>query len=129
MFCPDSPAPDIPDSSPFSYTKGTPGKLPRIYLDVANIFHNIPLPLPLWHIFPLPTVLFGDIPASTRDSILPQLNLSHLPLDTFLRPALSTVPMGFTSSVIIAHVLVSSIVQSEFHISLQLPAFRPRPRF
>lgn len=93
------------------------------------MFHNSPLPPPLWDLSPPPTVRFGSLPAPSARAVLAYLKLSHLTPDNLLRPAQSTAPMGFTSSVIIAHVLVSSIARSAFTLPLRLPSFLSHPSF
>lgn len=91
-FCEDPPAPDIPESSLLSFIKAWPGKLSGFYLEVSNIFHNLPLRPPFHDLFPHPTVCFADLPGQTRNSILDQLNLTYLPPDASLLPAQFTAP-------------------------------------
>lgn len=75
--------------------KAAHGKLTVFYFDIANMFHNIPLPPPFWDLFPLPTVRLGDLPTSTSHSILAHLNRPELPENIRLRRAQSTAPIGF----------------------------------
>lgn len=97
-------------------------------MDIANIFHNLPLPPALWDLFPLPTIRLGHLPRDTQQAVLDHLGIASLPQEV-LRPAQATTPMGFVSSFILAHVLVSNLVKQAFHLTMQLPVFSSRPNF
>lgn len=49
----------MPNYSLFNYIKAPPGKLTGIYLNMANMFHNLPLPLPFGISFPF--LLFDSL--------------------------------------------------------------------
>lgn len=63
------PKPDLPDSLLFEYLcsdmklRATEA---GIYLDVSNMFHKMPLPIPLTELFPLPVITYGEL----SDSLL-----------------------------------------------------------
>lgn len=119
----------MPYSSLFSLIKAPQDKQEGFFLDMANIFHTLPLLPPLWDLFPLPVVRFGDLPTFAAHAVLAQLQLPHLSSDTLTCPSQSTVPMGFTWYVVIAHALVSSIVKAAFKCTLQLSAFLLKTHF
>lgn len=116
------PKPDLPDSSLFEYLCVEPkanNEEAGIYLDVANMFHNMPLPIPMTDLFPLPTISFAELDQEAQASILKATGAPSLHDDTIIRPSQATMPMGFTWAVVLAHNSTTNIIQAAYTAAAQ----------
>ena len=103
QMMPPPPYVNLPDPGIFGKLR-TPhdASIQAFYFDIANMFHNIRLPRSLFHLFPLRTVCFGDLPGTLQRRIA--ISLSYRPKqDERFRLLQATLPMGFKWAVYIAH--------------------------
>lgn len=114
LFSKPPPPPDLPDPSLFEYLTCGQVRLGGIYLDVANMFHNLVVPKPMTDLFPLPPERFADLNSETQKTVLEQVGVVQLHPATLLRPAQATIPMGFTWAVTLAHDATTNIITEAF---------------
>ena len=109
MLFPAPPVPDLPDPSLYQRIQvEMKHKVAGFEHDVANMFHNVVLPLELALCFPFQSVVFGDLPGNAQRSTIEGLKLSQQPKQNKrFRPFQKTLPMGFTWAVWIAHTVAS----------------------
>lgn len=112
------PKPDLPDSSLFEYLcvqRSENIDEAGIYLDVANMFHNMPLPIPMTDLFPLPTISYGELNESSQAAVLKATGAPSLHNGTIIRPSQATMPMGFTWAVVLAHSCTTNLVKAAYN--------------
>lgn len=93
------------------------GKLKGIWLDIANMFHNLGLPCPFFDLLPLPTITFGELSTVTQQRVQLALNSHQLDKNTILRPSQRTMHMGFKWSVVLAHDAKRNIIRTAYSIT------------
>lgn len=117
LFSKLPPKPDLPDSSLFEYLC-TDMKLSAteagIYLDVSNMFHNMPLPAPMTDLFPLPAITFGELSKDAQVQVLKATGAPTLHQGTTIRPSQATMPIGFTWALVLAHNATTNIIRSSY---------------
>lgn len=84
--------PDLPDPSFIRIHQLRDEQLVRIWLDVANMFHNqIVLPV-MVNLFLFPPTRLGYLEVATQNHIIRELNITSLYDGTLLRPAQKLCP-------------------------------------
>lgn len=77
---------------------------------VADMFHNIVLPVWLRELLPLSPVAFGDLSGDAQRALCKQLKMRVRPKQsTKFRPLQATLPMGFKWGVTLAHSILSAV--------------------
>ncbi len=103
----DPPKVDLPD--PFLLSRlriAANSKLSGFALDIANMFHNIKLPVWLVPFFPLHPVRFGNLPGELQRAVMSEMRLQRRPQQSsLLRPTPEHLAYGFKWAVYIAHTI------------------------
>lgn len=80
----------MPEPSLFEYLRVEPktnSDETGVYLDVANMFHNMPLPIPMTELLPLPTIAYGELDSEARASVMKATGAQSLHVGTIIRPS------------------------------------------
>ena len=105
---PDPPYVELPTPDAFPHIRLSAGSaLQAIYMDVANMFHNIRLPPHLSALFPMPTVAVRDLPQPLQSRLMK----SNIRQHETVRPLQATLPMGFKWAVYISHTFAASCIE------------------
>jgi len=117
LFLPP-PIPNFPDPSAFSriFADQSPDGA-GFAMDVANMFHNIRLPVWLVSLFPLTPICYRDMPEYLQNIVRSELQLACHPNPYALfRPLQRTLPMGFTWAAYLGH----SIAEGCLNMALEI---------
>ena len=106
---PDPPNPALPTPDAWARVNVSASNLKAFHFDVRDMFHHLPLPPRLSHLFPLRQVYFGELPAQLQTA-LSNIFGTKLQPDTLLRPFHATVPMGWAWAVTIANNVSSRLL-------------------
>lgn len=86
-----------------------------IYLDVSNMFHNMPLPLHMIDLFPLPTITFRQLDAEAQTAVPKSIGAPNLHVGIIIRLSQAKMPMGFTWAVFLAHNATTNIMKEAYN--------------
>ena len=116
---PDPPYTELPNPGNFTNLRHREAaSLSGFFLDVENMFHNVPLPTHLSLLFPLKEVVYGNLHGTFQRSL--QKQLGFRPQQRIrLRPLQRSLPMGFKWAVYLAHTFVQSCYEEAFKIFLR----------
>lgn len=120
-LCAGHPSPGFPESTHLSQILHEDGTLKGIYLDLSNMFHNLPLPRHFPDLLPLLLVRFGDLPVYNKQHISEVLRWQFISPNEQICPSQVTTPLGFSFSVILAQDYIRNIIKESYstiHIRL-----------
>lgn len=117
---------DLPDPSLFGRLEiARDAALCGFAIDVSNMFHNIVLPSWMSAMFPMPALVFGNMPGPLQRAVMRALHLTRRPKQSARYiPHQTTSPMGFKWAVHIAHALGDAILKRAL-AAVRLSLFRP----
>ena len=113
---PDPPYTYVPDPSLFEAIKIDGNDTSAFFLDIANMFHNITVPVWLSRLFPMNQIYARELDDDTLQRMkthLPQLYQNE---NQLLRPCQATMPMGFKWAAFIAHSFVAGCLDQAYKL-------------
>lgn len=116
----------LPDPSLLGGIRCDSNGASAIFLDIQNMYHNIPLPHQLARLFPLRPVSLHQLPPPFQTKLAQYLQLS-LDFPHLLRPCLGNLPKGFTWAVYIGHTIVLDCIRQAFRIFRTSTPAKPHP--